>query len=147
MAIEHHFPKPHIFPKLHLTQNNTFFQKNKLHTQMKNISILNILLFLPQFIFSQNHINLLNKNSFDPASTLWYSAPAQKWEEAIPVGNGRLGAMVFGKYKEERIQLNEETYWSGGPYSTVVKDGFKVLPDIQKKVFEGKYLEAHNLFG
>jgi alpha-L-fucosidase 2 len=114
---------------------------------MKNISILNILLFLPQFIFSQNHINLLNKNSFDPASTLWYSAPAQKWEEAIPVGNGRLGAMVFGKYKEERIQLNEETYWSGGPYSTVVKDGFKVLPDIQKKVFEGKYLEAHNLFG
>lgn len=114
---------------------------------MKNIFILNLLLFLPQFIFAQNAINQLNNNSFDPAATLWYSAPAQKWEEAIPVGNGRLGAMVFGKYKEERIQLNEETYWSGGPYSTVVKDGFKVLPDIQKKVFEGKYLEAHNLFG
>lgn len=114
---------------------------------MKNITILNLLLFIPQLIFSQNAINQLNNNSFDPAATLWYSAPAQKWEEAIPVGNGRLGAMVFGKYKEERIQLNEETYWSGGPYSTVVKDGFKVLPDIQKKVFEGKYLEAHNLFG
>ncbi len=114
---------------------------------MKNISIIHVLLFLPLLIFSQNHINQPNNNSFDPAATLWYSAPAQKWEEAIPVGNGRLGAMVFGKYKEERIQLNEETYWSGGPYSTVVKDGFKVLPDIQKKVFEGKYLEAHNLFG
>ena len=114
---------------------------------MKNITIIHILLFIPQLIFAQNSINQPNNNSFDPAATLWYSAPAQKWEEAIPVGNGRLGAMVFGKYKEERIQLNEETYWSGGPYSTVVKDGFKVLPEIQKKVFEGKYLEAHNLFG
>ena len=55
--------------------------------------------------------------------------------------------MVFGKNGEERIQLNEETYWSGGPYSTVVKGGYKVLPEIQKKVFEEKYLAAHNLFG
>ena len=51
------------------------------------------------------------------------------------------------KNGEERIQLNEETYWSGGPYSTVVKDGYKVLPQIQKLVFEEKYLAAHNLFG
>ena len=71
----------------------------------------------------------------------------KKWEEALPVGNGRLGAMVFGKNGEERIQLNEETYWTGGPYSTVVKGGYKVLPEIQKLVFEEKYLEAHNLFG
>ncbi len=49
--------------------------------------------------------------------------------------------------REERIQLNEDTYWSGGPYSTVVKDGYKVLPEIQKDVFEGRYLDAHNLFG
>jgi alpha-L-fucosidase 2 len=136
----------HILLNLQIIQNAISFKK-KSKAQMKNIFILNLLLFLPQFIFAQNAINQLNNNSFDPAATLWYSAPAQKWEEAIPVGNGRLGAMVFGKYKEERIQLNEETYWSGGPYSTVVKDGFKVLPDIQKKVFEGKYLEAHNLFG
>jgi alpha-L-fucosidase 2 len=106
-----------------------------------------LLLLSPQIILAQNAIQQLNDKSFDPATTLWYSSPAQKWEEAMPVGNGRLGAMVFGKYKEERIQLNEETYWSGGPYSTVVKDGYKVLPEIQKKVFEGKYLEAHNLFG
>ncbi len=85
--------------------------------------------------------------TFNPATLLWYSTPAKKWDDALPVGNGRLGAMVFGKNGEERIQLNEETYWSGGPYSTVVKGGYKVLPEIQKKVFEEKYLAAHNLFG
>ena len=55
--------------------------------------------------------------------------------------------MVFGKINEERIQINEDTYWSGGPYSTVVEGGYKVLPEIQKKLFEGKPLEAHKLFG
>jgi alpha-L-fucosidase 2 len=86
-------------------------------------------------------------SSFNPATTLWYSAPAQKWEEALPIGNGRIGAMVFGKNGEERIQLNEETYWTGGPYSTVVKGGAAVLPEIQQLVFAGKMLKAHNLFG
>lgn len=89
----------------------------------------------------------IESKSFNPSTLLWYENAAQKWEDALPVGNGRLGAMVFGRNKEERIQLNEETYWSGGPYSTVVKGGYKVLPEIQKKVFEEKYLEAHNLFG
>ena len=90
---------------------------------------------------------MINTQSFNPATLLWYASPAKKWDEALPVGNGRLGAMVFGKNGEERIQLNEETYWSGGPYSTVVKGGAKILPEIQKKVFEEKYLAAHNLFG
>ncbi len=89
----------------------------------------------------------ITAKSFNPATLSWYNAPAKKWEDALPVGNGRLGAMVFGKNGEERIQLNEETYWSGGPYSTVVKGGYKVLPEIQKLVFEEKYLAAHNLFG
>jgi alpha-L-fucosidase 2 len=89
----------------------------------------------------------INTKSFNPATLSWYNTPAKKWDEALPVGNGRLGAMVFGKNGEERIQLNEETYWSGGPYSTVVKGGYKVLPEIQKLVFEEKYLAAHNLFG
>lgn len=89
----------------------------------------------------------ISKEIFNPATRLLFNTPATKWDEALPVGNGRLGAMVFGKYGEERIQLNEETYWSGGPYSTVVKGGATVLPQIQKLVFEEKYLEAHNLFG
>ncbi len=83
----------------------------------------------------------------DPTLAVWSVRPAEKWENAFPVGNGRLGAMVFGKTDEERIQLNEETYWSGGPYSTVVKGGFQALPEIRKLVFDGQYKLAHILFG
>src|SRR6478672_7460239 len=85
---------------------------------------------------------LIEKKDFDPSTLLWYQSPASAWEEALPVGNGRIGAMVFGKYGEERIQLNEDTYWSGGPYSTVVKGGYKVLPEIQKSIFNGDPLRA-----
>jgi len=81
------------------------------------------------------------------ATVLWYSRPADKWENALPVGNGRLGAMVFGRTDTEEIQLNEETYWSGGPYSTVVEGGYRFLPEIQKLVFDGDYEMAHILFG
>jgi len=87
------------------------------------------------------------QSAIDPSNLIWLASPAAKWDEALPIGNGRLGAMIFGGVAEERIQLNEETYWSGGPYSTVVKGGAKILPEVQRLVFDGKYLEAHNLFG
>jgi len=117
---------------------------------MKNHKI--VLLFIAfhlsiSLLAQQDMATAISSKNFDPATLLWYDAPAKKWEDALPVGNGRIGAMVFGRNAEERIQLNEETYWSGGPYSTVVKGGYKVLPEIQKKVFEEKYLQAHNLFG
>jgi len=83
----------------------------------------------------------------DPRLVLWYTHPADKWENALPVGNGRLGAMVFGRTDEEQIQLNEDTYWSGGPYSTVVKGGYKGLAEVQKLIFAGEYAKAHTLFG
>ncbi|MGQ9673978.1 MAG: glycoside hydrolase family 95 protein [Candidatus Aminicenantales bacterium] len=86
-------------------------------------------------------------SKLDPTTTLWYRHPAEKWENALPVGNGRLGAMVFGQLDEERIQFNEETYWSGGPYSQTVKGGHKMLAEIQSLIFEGKYIKAHKLFG
>lgn len=78
---------------------------------------------------------------------MWYTKPSNEWEEALPVGNGRLGAMVFGGVDEERIQLNEESYWTGGPYTTVVEGGHKILPEIQKLIFDGNPIEAHKLFG
>ncbi|MBS1663727.1 MAG: glycoside hydrolase family 95 protein [Bacteroidetes bacterium] len=87
------------------------------------------------------------QESFDPNTYLWYKAPAARWEDALPVGNGRLGAMVFGRSGEERIQLNEDTWWTGGPYSTVVPGGSKSLPEVQKLVFEGQFDKAHELFG
>jgi alpha-L-fucosidase 2 len=92
-------------------------------------------------------LNVSAQQDFNPSTTLWYESPAEQWEEALPLGNGRLGAMVFGNYGEERIQLNEETYWSGGPYSTVTEGGAEALPEIQRLIFEGKPIQAHKLFG
>jgi alpha-L-fucosidase 2 len=116
----------------------------------KIVYILSLLFgFSLELIYCQdiNISNSIDNKSFNPSSLMWYTSPASVWEEALPVGNGRLGAMVFGKNGEERIQLNEDTYWSGGPYSTVVKGGYKMLPEIQKDIFEGNPIKAHKLFG
>lgn len=89
----------------------------------------------------------MTTNGFNPSTCLWFSSPATKWDEALPVGNGRLGGMVFGSVQEERIALNENTYWTGGPYSTVVKGGHRSLAEIQRLVFAGRHLDGHTLFG
>lgn len=78
---------------------------------------------------------------------LWYLQPAKQWIQALPVGNGRLGAMVFGNTENERIQLNEETVWSGGPYDPSNPKGPAALPQIRKLVFAGEYVKAHRMFG
>ena len=79
--------------------------------------------------------------------TLWYDEPAAQWNEALPVGNGRLGAMVFGETAAERIQLNEETFWAGGPYDPTQEGGAEALPEIQRLLFAGEVDKAHDLFG
>jgi len=81
------------------------------------------------------------------AMKLWYRQPAGAWNEALPVGNGRLGAMVFGQTAQERIQFNEETLWSGGPYDPSRDGGAEALPEIQRLIFAGEYAKAHDLFG
>ena len=81
------------------------------------------------------------------ASTLWYRKPATEWNRALPVGNGRLGAMIFGGMAEEHIQLNETTLWSGGPYNPVVKGASAALPEIRRLLFAGDVPGAHDLFG
>ena len=83
----------------------------------------------------------------DRATLVWYTHPADKWENALPLGNGRLGAMVFGRTDEEEIQLNEDSYWSGGPYSTTTQGGFQALPEIRRLLFDGQLVRAHRLFG
>jgi len=113
------------------------------------VSALLIIQVLAVNLYSQDTdvSKLIDQKEYDPGTLLWYDAPAKEWEEALPVGNGRLGAMVFGNYGEEHIQLNEDTYWSGGPYSTVVKGGAEALPEIQKLIFEGEPIKGHKLFG
>lgn len=76
---------------------------------------------------------------------LWYNKPASQWVEALPIGNGRLGAMVFGDPANEIIQLNENTLYSGGPNRNDNPDAEAALPEVRKLIFEGKYSEARQL--
>jgi len=77
---------------------------------------------------------------------LWYRQPAKKWVEALPIGNGRLGAMLFGGVKNERLQLNEDSLWSGGPQPNADRpDAYKHLTEIRRLLLERKYIEAERL--
>ena len=76
---------------------------------------------------------------------LWYNKPAQVWTEALPLGNGRLGAMVFGNPATEQIQLNEATIWAGSPNNNANPDALENIPKVRELVFAGKYLEAQTL--
>ncbi|WP_108992355.1 glycoside hydrolase family 95 protein [Paenibacillus agaridevorans] len=76
---------------------------------------------------------------------LHYATPANKWTEALPLGNGRLGAMVFGGIETERLQLNEDTLWSGEPKDTTNPNAQKVLPEIRELINQGNFVEADEL--
>ncbi|HSX26188.1 MAG TPA: glycoside hydrolase family 95 protein, partial [Chlamydiales bacterium] len=76
---------------------------------------------------------------------LWYAEPAKEWEDALPLGNGRLAAMVFGRIGEERIQFNEESLWSGAPQDADNPNALVVLPQIRQLLFRGNYREAERL--
>ncbi|MBZ0297129.1 MAG: glycoside hydrolase family 95 protein [Anaerolineae bacterium] len=79
------------------------------------------------------------------STTLWYCQPARAWNEALPLGNGRLGAMVFGGISHERLQLNEETVWSGGPKEWNNPAARALLPELRRLIAEGRYAEADDL--
>jgi alpha-L-fucosidase 2 len=76
---------------------------------------------------------------------LWYRQPAVAWTEALPIGNGRLGAMVFGGTASERLQLNEDTLWTGGPYDPVNPAAHVALPEVRRLIDAGKFAEAQAL--
>ena len=78
-------------------------------------------------------------------STLWYTKPAAEWEEALPLGNGRLGAMIAGNLREERIQVNEETIWYGGWEDRLNPDARENLPKLRELVRQGRISEAEHL--
>jgi alpha-L-fucosidase 2 len=81
----------------------------------------------------------------EPPLVLWYRNPASEWIQALALGNGRLGAMVFGETAAERIGLNEDTLWSGGPYDPAVQVDPTVLREIRRLMFEGRNQEAQHM--
>lgn len=76
---------------------------------------------------------------------MWYDEPAVLWTEALPLGSGRLGAMIFGNPAQERLQLNEETIWAGKPNNNANPEALEWIPKIRELVFAGKYREAQDL--
>jgi alpha-L-fucosidase 2 len=102
---------------------------------MKNILIVSMLLLCISCKYSEE----------DKVLRLWYDLPADTWNEALPVGNGRLGAMVFGGVKKERIQFNEETLWTGGPHDYANEGAVDHLEEIRQLLRAGKQQEAEVL--
>ena len=103
---------------------------------MRFLFLLSVLFFFPCML------------SAGPASRtlkLWYDEPASRWEEALPLGNGRLGVMVYGGSGREELQLNEETIWAGGPHNNVSPEALAALPEVRRLIFGGKYDEAFEL--
>ena len=78
-------------------------------------------------------------------NVLWYDHPASHWVEALPLGNGRLGAMVYGGVESDTIQLNEDTFWSGSPYNNVNPKALQALPEIRRALDAGDYQQAQYL--
>ena len=76
---------------------------------------------------------------------LWYNQPAQTWTQALPIGNGVMGGMVFGTPAVEHIQINEETIWAGQPNNVLNPNAKEALPEVRRLIFEGKYKEAQEL--
>jgi alpha-L-fucosidase 2 len=104
-------------------------------------------IFLVQFIAGCN--TAVNDSSTLPTKIeeckLWYQQPANIWDEALPVGNGRLGAMIFGGVYKEQIQFNEESLWAGKRFNTNNPNALEDLEEIRQLIFEGKIKEAYEL--
>ncbi|HMF73182.1 MAG TPA: glycoside hydrolase family 95 protein, partial [Flavitalea sp.] len=87
-----------------------------------------------------------NLHSQQTTLKLWYNKPAgTEWEAALPIGNGRLAAMVYGNPENEIFQLNESSVWSGGPSRNDGPEALSALPEVRSLIFQGKYQEASKL--
>lgn len=110
---------------------------------MKNATLL-ILSFFLVFLYSCIGSSDPEKE-LNPSLVMWYNNPASNWTEALPVGNGRLAAMIYGGTENEVIQFNEETLWSGQPHDYAHPGAYKYLGQIRQLLWEGKQREAEDL--
>ena len=76
---------------------------------------------------------------------IWFNTPAKEWLEALPLGNGKMGAMLYGGIVSDTIALNEDTFWSGGPYNNNSKESLSHLSEVRQLIFNGRENEAENL--
>jgi len=104
-------------------------------TKYSFAAIIAGILFLSTEIYSQSPSDM----------KIWFNQPATTWNDALPVGNGRLGAMIFGNVENERLEINEESVWTGQERWDANPDALKSLPKVRQLLFEGKYKEAEDL--
>ncbi|TKC10471.1 glycoside hydrolase family 95 protein [Pedobacter polaris] len=110
----------------------------------RNIILWVLLVCIDATLLAQEKSVKLKPTSL--TQTLWYTKSAKNWDEALPIGNGRLGAMIFGRIDNELIQLNEETLWTGGPVNPNPNpQAPQYLPQVRKLLFEGKNGDAVKL--
>ncbi|WP_242695950.1 glycoside hydrolase N-terminal domain-containing protein [Desertivirga brevis] len=120
-----------------MIKNNSGSLAETLASQLTRgfLTIILILFLINRQIYAQN----LSNSSQHSSLKLWYNKPSGKvWENALPIGNGRLGAMVYGNVETETIQMNEHTLWSGGPNRNDNPSALDSLEAIRKLFFEGK---------
>jgi len=104
------------------------------------------LILLSSLIFLISAFTQVSRSGELPSDMkIWFTKPADSWNDALPVGNGRIGAMVFGGIDKERLELNEESVWTGQPVWNANPDALVSLPAVRKLLFEGKYKEAEEL--
>jgi hypothetical protein len=108
---------------------------------MSKLSVIYSAILLSEAVIGCNRNPDIENNSLK----LWYSQPALVWEEALPVGNGRLGAMVFGDPVNQRLQINEESIWAGSKINNNNPDALKNLPALQEAIFESRYKKASEI--
>jgi alpha-L-fucosidase 2 len=109
---------------------------------MKNLNFLYLILFSLTLITCTK---TMNEKELNPSVVLWYDKPANGWTEALPVGNGRLAAMIYGGSKSDTIQFNEETLWSGQPHDYANPGAHEYFGKLRELLWAGKQDEAHNL--
>ncbi|KJD31097.1 alpha-L-fucosidase [Tamlana nanhaiensis] len=113
-----------------------------MHFFKKKYLIKFFILALLITVFNCKKDDVINKTN---NNLLWYNQPANNWNEALPIGNGRIGGMLFGGVENDNIQLNEETVWAGEPGNNITKDYFDDIENLRTLLFAEKYEEAQQL--
>ena len=116
--------------------------KNKLNLLFVFLVATFCLLAIQNICHAQNRQKAPETTSKDKSLVLWYNQPASEWSEALPIGNGRMGAMIYGGTELEHLQLNEETLWTGGPQSYDNPDAYKYLQEVRDLLKQENYIDA-----
>jgi alpha-L-fucosidase 2 len=114
-------------------------------TSLRHVLVLRILCFVPPCVLCAAELKQIGPAPASQDRVLWYRQPANQWLQAMPLGNGMIGAMVFGGVPQERIALNESSFWSGRPHNYDDPNAFQYFAQVRDLVFAEKFLEAKKL--